>query len=571
MSKKTLLSSSAQGATFLIIFQVGSRALTFLVNQILLRYLSPELLGISTQLELYLISVLYFARESVRVAVQRQSDGGPDATNADKNPIANGQGGAPKGRVSEDSAAGKTQTVVNISYISIVLGIPLVFGFGYLYLSTASPLILRAPFIRESLKLYGVAAFCELLSEPCFVVAQQKLLYKSRAAAETAATLFRCVLTCVVAVLSARGGRNLGVLPFAIGQMGYALALLIIYYATIWKTAANGGFSLSFLPISSADGRSGSPYLFSLFSIPLLYLSGSLFIQSGIKHLLTQGDALMIAALASLTDQGTYALASNYGGLIARMLFQPIEESSRNLFAKLLSPTQAQHPKPDAANVRAASSILTDIVRLYLLLSIVASAIGPVVAPLLLQIIAGPTWTSSGAGAVLSTYCYYIPLLALNGVTEAFVSAVATSAELHVQSMWMFVFSMGFAGASYIFLSILGWGARGLVWANMANMLVRILWSIRFVQAYLRRNEAPIKPRDVLPTGASVAAGFGAAAMLTKLEQSFTGEFNDFVISGAVAGPFLLILLYFERIYLLQCYNQLTQQPSVRAQSGKSR
>lgn len=58
-------------------------------------------------------------------------------------------------------------------------------------------------------------------------------------------------------------------------------------------------------------------------------------IQSSIKYVLTQGDSLLIATLASLQDQGAYALSSNYGGLIARMLFQPIEEASRNLFAKL--------------------------------------------------------------------------------------------------------------------------------------------------------------------------------------------------------------------------------------------
>src|SRR5271155_2596960 len=66
--KDMLLSTSAGGATLLIGLQVGSRALTFIVNQILLRYLSPEILGISTQLEVYSISVLFFARESLRVA-----------------------------------------------------------------------------------------------------------------------------------------------------------------------------------------------------------------------------------------------------------------------------------------------------------------------------------------------------------------------------------------------------------------------------------------------------------------------------------------------------------------------
>jgi dihydroxyacetone kinase DhaKLM complex PTS-EIIA-like component DhaM len=47
------VSASAKGASFLILLQIGSRALTFALNQILLRFLSPELLGVNVQLELY--------------------------------------------------------------------------------------------------------------------------------------------------------------------------------------------------------------------------------------------------------------------------------------------------------------------------------------------------------------------------------------------------------------------------------------------------------------------------------------------------------------------------------------
>ncbi|KAI9848426.1 MAG: Oligosaccharide translocation protein rft1 [Sclerophora amabilis] len=555
--KKSLFSSSAQGATFLVLLQVGSRALTFAVNQVLLRYLSPELLGVSAQLELYLISVLFVARESFRVALQRQSDQNSEISAQTKDGSTAAKNGAPNGYVNADSPAGKTQTVVNISYIPIFLGIPLAVGFGYFYIYTTTPDVLDIPFFPESLKLFGISAFWELLTEPCFVVVQQKLLYKTRAAAETMATIARCLLTCSIAILSARTGKSLGVLPFAFGQMGYASTLLTVYYWNVWEVASTGGFSLSSQRILPSTSTESSAYLFSYFSRPLLNLSGSLFLQSGIKHVLTQGDALLIVALSSLTDQGTYALASNYGGLIARVLFQPIEESSRNLFAKLLSPGPGVDAQPDPTNVRAASRILSDITRLYLLLSLVASAVGPAVAPVLLRMVAGQQWADSGAGDVLSTYCYYIPLLALNGVTEAFVSAVASSAELHAQSVWMFAFSIGFASASYVFLRVLAWGAQGLVWANMVNMLLRIVWSVIFVKNYLQRNGGSLDPRVMLPSVGSVAASIGSAAILARTSQSYTGGLGDLLNSAAVAGPYLLLLIYFERTYLLQCYDLL--------------
>ena len=225
-------------------------------------------------------------------------------------------------------------------------------------------------------------------------------------------------------------------------------------------------------------------------------------VQSSIKYILTQGDSLLIATLASLQDQGTYALASNYGGLIARMLFQPIEEASRNLFAKLCaSPAvvaaangntkgPAGHDKPTQTqtNIARASEVMAMILYSYSLISLLAAALGPSLAPPLLHLVAGSKWSSTGAGAVLGTYAYYVPLLAINGVTEAFVSAVATNSELYIQSVWMGAFFATFAGSAYVCLEVLELGATGLVWANCAGMAGRIVYNIAFVKRFLGRN-----------------------------------------------------------------------------------
>jgi len=209
MSDSTV-SASAKGATFLILLQVGSRALTFILNQILLRYLSPALLGIATQLELYSISVLYFSRESIRVAVQRQPH--------------------------------HVQTVVNLSYLALLLGIVLSTSLGHAYSRYGVP---QVSCFTESLLLYGVASVVELFSEPAFVAAQQKQLYKVRASAESAATITKCVATCLPAIYASRRGLDIGVLPFAIGQMSYALVLLLVYIARIQPLSKKDNFSIA--------------------------------------------------------------------------------------------------------------------------------------------------------------------------------------------------------------------------------------------------------------------------------------------------------------------------------------
>lgn len=214
-------------------------------------------------------------------------------------------------------------------------------------------------------------------------------------------------------------------------------------------------------------------------SRPLLALALSLYIQSGFKYVLTQGDSILITTMATLSEQGAYALASNYGGLVARMIFQPIEESSRTLFARLCSsPAGVTRTESDISQ---AQVILRDIIKSYNILALVSWTVGPSLAPRLLHLLVGRKWTDTGAGDVLATYCYYIPLLAINGITEAFVSAVATSADLQRQSIFMGAYFFGFALAAYVFLGVLELGAQGLVWANCVNMVLRILFNSRYI------------------------------------------------------------------------------------------
>lgn len=268
-------------------------------------------------------------------------------------------------------------------------------------------------------------------------------------------------------------------------------------------------------------------------------LGGSLFGQSIVKHVLTQGDTFLIASLASQKAQGVYTLANNYGGLVARLVFQPIEESSRNYFGKLLSSADGDPPKD---HVTKAWKNLQTLLKAYMLLSVCVLAIGPTIAPLLLKLVAGSAWIESGAGHVLARYCIYIPLLAINGLTEAFVSSVATESEVNHQSIWMLAFSAGFAGAAYFFLGVLDLGAEGLVWANTLNMAFRIIWSTVFIASYMKRHNTQLEFTAILPQPMTIAAGVGAKAVLARVESTFTGSIMDIIKGGAVAGVLAIVL-----------------------------
>ncbi len=259
-----------------------------------------------------------------------------------------------------------------------------------------------------------------------------------------------------------------------------------------------------------------------------------MYFQAAVKHGLTQGDTFILAMFSNLSDQGLYGLASNYGGLIARMVFQPIEESSRNVFGKLLS-TGDGTSKPSPDSVKTALDYLYDVLCLYGLLSVLACSLGPTIFPRVFGLLIGSRWSSTNIDAVLSTYCYYIPVLAYNGISEAFVSSVASNSVLQNQSMIMTVFTIIFAGAAFIFLRVLQWGAEGLVWANIVNMIFRSLWSFGFIRGYCRGMGSKFDFERMMPTIGTLTTGVAAAATLRALPTSSQGQIRDLLKSGIVA------------------------------------
>lgn len=512
-----------KGASLLILLQLISRLVTFVANQLLLRFLTATLLGLSAQLEVYYLSILFFARESLRVAIQRQG------TN---------DGSATKIQDAKQVARRESQAVINLGYLAIVLGIFVSGGLGWMYLAYANESTLQTPYLVQSVYLYGLAAMIELLSEPCFVLMQTRLQFGTRATAESLATFLRCIVVFGSAVLASKRQLDVGVLPFALGQLTYGTSLLLVYFISGYGLATSIGFSLLPQPVST-DGS----FLASYFYRPTMRLAGSMMAQSVVKHLLTQGDTFLISLLSTPDIQGVYALANNYGGLLARLLFQPVEESSRSYFSRLLATSSDKKPaKAVTPAVQEAKHSFQTLMRLYILLSAVIVSLGPFAAPSLLAIVAGSKW--SRAGDVLGVYCFYIPFLALNGLTESFVASVASEAEVHGQSVWMGVFSVAFAASAFVFMRVFPLGAQGLVLANIINMLCRIVWSFVFIKAFFRRNNTTVSVRSLIP-GSTVALSlstFVTMRQLHVLDKAQSEPVRTLVMIAGSAIPLLLLM-----------------------------
>jgi oligosaccharide translocation protein RFT1 len=563
--------SAVRGASLLIILQIVSRAVTFIANQLLLRFLTAQLLGVSAQLEVYYLSVVVFARESLRVAIQRQrSTTVPNSAT----PTAKSVGGS--------SPSHESQSVVNVGHLALVLGLGAAVTLGGAYLHYADSAAASAPYLSLSLYIYALAAIVELLSEPAFVVLQHRLRFGPRAAAESVATFLRCLSTFGTVNWAWRTGRDLGVLPFALGQLGYGIGLLAVYLWYGKGLASSEGFSLGLRRIAakgkSADREQSTvseDYTLGYFYTPTLYLASSLTAQSFVKHILTQGDTFLVSIFSSPKSQGVYAVANNYGSLLARLVFQPVEESSRNYFSKLLSisstgykndSNESTPTNPSKESVSQAKSNLQSLFRSYILLSVLVVTLGPFGAPLLVQIIAGKNWAEDGAGVVLAQYCLYIPLLAFNGITEAFVSSIATESQVHRQSIWMGAFSIIFGIAGFVFLHVLDLGAVGLVYANGINMICRIIWSGRFISHYFSNNGMSFRWIHALPKGSAIYVLSTAVVwqVLYQIAGVSIGSvsnsvYKDVIKVSGIALPYVALMAYMERNLVLSSIRSLRE------------
>lgn len=484
----------ASGATFLIAGQFFSKLVTFGLNQIVLRFVGPEVFGANSQLELLINTILFFSREAIRLATQRQSLAGkrPD--------VYRFEGGVVAGTLS-----GTVQEVINIGFLSTALGIPLAVIFSFLYIHfNASTAVGQGVTVASSddyktvtsaVIIFAVSAIIELAAEPSFLLFQLKLQFRKRASFESIAVTCRCLLTFLFTVLDARGFVKIGsgrgtttshtsIIAFALGQLAYSGALATLYIFNGLRDARTGGQYEVTMPcavwkdIPSQDGTS-THEVKTYINSDTKQLAQSIWLQTVFKHCLTEGDKFLISMLLPMTDQGVYAVVVNYGSLIARLVFLPIEEALRNFFSKLLcgAATSSQ-------NMQLSVTVLSTLLRFYTYLSLLAVTFGPVVAAYVLRFLVSQAWFATDAPVVLATYACYIPFLAINGALEAFVQSVASSQEIKHQSSIMCIFSASFAAAAYLLMKPFGLGPQGLVLANMFNMAQRIGWCVMWIEHY---------------------------------------------------------------------------------------
>jgi len=358
-----------------------------------------------------------------------------------------------------------------------------------------------------------------------------------RVRAEGLGVAGRAIITFLVLFYDARTGGGRGewaLVAFAGGQLVYGIIVLVTYLAFY------GTQHLS--PRMLQIKRPSDP--------ELLQLALTMTSQSVVKLVLTEGDKLILSWFSPLEDQGGYAIAVNYGSLVARIVFQPVEETSRLYFSKALTSISTSS-SPHMENLRKAANALLALLSVQAALSVIVLVFGTTYLPIVLHILLPQPYLLTSAPKVLSAWVWYIPVLAFNGGLEAFLSSVATPQDLNQQSRWMAVFS-----ATYILVAVmlyrLGLGDVSLVYANIVNLSARITYSVYFISSFFSRHDARnvLEWNRVLPgwpvllTCGLSAASIWASARQLDMSALMNGSENVSlltlsVVLHAVFGAFM--------------------------------
>lgn len=167
------------------------------------------------------------------------------------------------------------------------------------------------------------------------------------------------------------------------------------------------------------------------------------------------------------------------------MIFQPIEESSRLVFSRELGSVESESTKGSSyslTSLQKSQNLLSSLFKLHFLLSLFFLTFGPPLSFPLLYFIAGSKWSSTSAPSILEAYCYYLPIMGLNGIVEAFLQATANKKDLAFYSKILIFASLVFGFSLFGFnrcgTSILGLEETHpkevfLVWSSSISLAIR--------------------------------------------------------------------------------------------------
>ncbi|KAF6201715.1 hypothetical protein GE061_004110 [Apolygus lucorum] len=533
---KNFLKSSLQNASFNIIFQVGFRVVTFLLNAFVLRNISQDVIGVmNVRLLLLESTILFLSREAFRRALLS--------------------------RTTEHN----WPQVINLVWLTVPICSTLCLVFGWVWLQVLET---PGPHITVHYKL-GVYAICiscvlNVCIEPFYLVAQAFLFVKLRVLIETVSVSVRTIVfTCLVLWKP-----SAAVVAFSVAQIVstvcYAAAYCMYFsrYIQQRRTTPQSPDDFpfrnlrDFLP-KKLIGQNWTDW-------KLCVLTWSFLKQGILKQVLTEGERYVMTLFTVLTfyEQGVYDVVNNLGSLAARFLFRPIEESAYFYFSQIVS-RDKPISEQNQLQMREAALVLEQLIRTVISLGVLAVCFGQGYSQTVLLLYGGPSLADSIGVLLLRAHCFAVLLLAINGTTEAYALATMDASQIDRYNHIMAILSAVFLLISWLMATL--FGSVGFIIANCCNMAARIYHSSLFI---IKRYEpTDLKPLDGIIPGKAflVCASLSVVTSLISELMYFENSKMTHVAIGAVLLLMTLVAWVYEEASLVKLgYQRFKRRSSIK-------
>ncbi|XP_015903746.1 man(5)GlcNAc(2)-PP-dolichol translocation protein RFT1 [Parasteatoda tepidariorum] len=448
MAEDKVISVALLSASCNIILQVLVRIISSLSNAIIFRFICREALGVINVRLLLLYSTCHcLSREAFRRSC---------LSTFDKKSL---------------------QQKFNLLWLIVPVCFVCSFLLRYIWLYVLEkPDPTLVPDYTSGVNIVILSVLIESLAEPIYVFSQSCHFIKLKVVNEGLMLTIRSF--CMVVLLSR--WPHSAMYCFCFSQILSSIVYTCSYYGYFTYYLKTNESNHDLLINSIADTF---PKLTMTFvHLEDLKLVWSFFKQTLLKQLLTEGERYLMTffSLLSFAEQGLYDVVNNLGSLAARFIFLPIEDSSYLLFTQLLPRNKSQSQE----NITLCLTVLGNILKLMALLGLTILVFGISYSQLLLYLYGG-TKLSSGIGLTLMRWhCFYVLLLAVNGISEGFKFAVMSHVEIDRYNKNLVLLSISFLLASYGLVTF--FGSVGFILANCLNMLFRIVHSFFFIQNYFK-------------------------------------------------------------------------------------
>ncbi|XP_019579832.2 man(5)GlcNAc(2)-PP-dolichol translocation protein RFT1 isoform X2 [Rhinolophus sinicus] len=487
MGSREVLGQAARLASSGLLLQVLFRLITFVLNAFILRFLSKEIVGIvNVRLTLLYSTTTFLAREAFRRACL--------------------SGGAQR----------DWSQTLNLLWLTVPLGVLWALFLGWVWLQLLEvPDPNVVPHYGMGVVLFGLSAVVELVGEPFWVLAQAHMFVKLKVIAESLSVILKSVLIAFLVLWLPHWGLYI----FSSAQLFYT-AVLVLCYVIYFKKLLGSPESIKHtLPVSRmTDLLPNIPRSGAFVNWTEAKLTWSFFKQSFLKQILTEGERYVMTFLNVLNfgDQGVYDTVNNLGSLVARLIFQPVEESFYIFFAKVLE-REKDATLQKQEDVAVAAAVLESLLKLALLAGLTITFFGFAYSQLALDIYGGAMLSSGSGPVLLRSYCLYVLLLAINGVTECFTFAAMSKEQVDRYNLTMLALSSSFLVLSYL---LTRWcGSVGFIVANCFNMGIRITQSLCFIHRYYRNS--PYRPLAGLYLSPVLLGAFVLSGGITAVSEVF--------------------------------------------------